>query len=111
MTPRARSRARCVTGNYLAVVDFTISRVQGDEEGTALAAFGLITLGLGKAAAVAAEGAEDVKRMANAAAVNDVTKSGDTAQASITMSAAGQSEDFTVEMAKNDGGRWCGTGI
>jgi hypothetical protein len=45
------------------------------------------------------------------AEVNDVTKSGDTAQASITMSAGGHSEDFTVEMAKNDGGRWCVTGI
>ena len=45
------------------------------------------------------------------AEVNDVQKSGDTAQASITMSAAGQSEDFTVEMAKNDDGLWCVTGI
>jgi hypothetical protein len=45
------------------------------------------------------------------AEVNDVTKSGDTAQASITMSAGGQSDDFTVEMAKNDGGLWCVTGI
>jgi hypothetical protein len=45
------------------------------------------------------------------AEVNDVTKSGDTAQASITMSAAGQSDDFTVEMAKNDDGLWCVTGI
>ncbi|MFL6125383.1 hypothetical protein [Actinophytocola sp.] len=45
------------------------------------------------------------------ATVNDVQKSGDTAQASITMSAGGHSEDFTVEMAKNDGGLWCVTGI
>jgi hypothetical protein len=45
------------------------------------------------------------------AEVNDVNESGDTAQASITMSAGGQSEDFTVEMAKNDGGLWCVTGI
>jgi hypothetical protein len=45
------------------------------------------------------------------ATVNDVQKSGDTAQASITMSAGGQSEDFTVEMAKNDDNLWCVTGI
>lgn len=45
------------------------------------------------------------------ATVNDVEKSGDTAQASITMSAGGQSEDFTVEMAHNDDGLWCVTGI
>jgi hypothetical protein len=45
------------------------------------------------------------------ATVTDVQTSGDTAQASITMSAAGQSEDFTVEMAHNDDGLWCVTGI
>ena len=45
------------------------------------------------------------------AEVTDVQKSGDTAQASITMSAAGQTEDFTAEMAKNDDGLWCVTGI
>jgi hypothetical protein len=45
------------------------------------------------------------------AEVTDVRKSGDTAQASITMSAAGQTEDFTAEMAKNDDGLWCVTGI
>jgi hypothetical protein len=45
------------------------------------------------------------------AEVTDVRTSGDTAQASVTMSAAGQSEDFTVEMAQNDDGLWCVTGI
>ena len=45
------------------------------------------------------------------ATVDDVRTSGDTAQAGITMSAAGQSEEFTVEMAKNDDGLWCVTGI
>ena len=45
------------------------------------------------------------------AEVKDVTKSGNTAQASITMSAGGQTEEFTAEMMKNDGGLWCVTGI
>lgn len=45
------------------------------------------------------------------ASVTGVRKSGDTAQASIKMTAGGQSEDFTVEMARNDAGLWCVTGI
>jgi hypothetical protein len=45
------------------------------------------------------------------AEVTDVQTSGDTAQADITMSAAGQSENFTIEMAQNDDGLWCVTGI
>ena len=49
------------------VVDFAISRAQGDKEGATLAAFGLITFGLGRAAAGAAEGAEHVAGMATAA--------------------------------------------
>jgi hypothetical protein len=44
------------------------------------------------------------------ATVEDVQESGDTASASIKMRAGGQSEGFTVEMAKQDGS-WCASGI
>jgi len=44
------------------------------------------------------------------ATVEDVQESGDTAQASIQMQAGGQSEGFTIEMAKQNDS-WCASGI